>query len=422
MEETLAMREVEARTRPPRHPYQHEQPRRGVYAEPASSTGRLPLMEETLALQKAKLGPDHPDTLTTMINLAVGYQYAGRLDRALPLFEETLATSEVEARSRPPRHSQVHEQPRRAPTRLPGSSTARCPSWRKRSRSGRRSSDPTTPKPLTRMSDLARRYGDAGKLDRAPLPLYEETLAIQKSKLGPDHPDTLRSMNNLAVGYLLARKPDRALPLMEKTLALRKSKLGPDHPNTLSAIINLASAYRDGGKLDRALPLYEETLAIQKSKLGPDHPDTLSTMSNLANACRDAGKLNRSILLLEECLKLRRVKSGEDHPVTMLVKANLGVNYKDADRLAEALTLLEEANRAVPKYPRLRWVRGQLLDTYIKAGRNDEAAGLAKEMLAKERAAFPAGSPQLAGMLAQVGGSLLRLKHWVEAEPVVARP
>ena len=38
----------------------------------------------------AKLGADHPDTLTSMNNLATGYQAAGKLDLALPLFEETL--------------------------------------------------------------------------------------------------------------------------------------------------------------------------------------------------------------------------------------------------------------------------------------------------------------------------------------------
>ena len=50
----------------------------------------LPLFEETLKLRKAKLGPDHPDTLLSMNNLALAYQAAGKLDLALPLFEETL--------------------------------------------------------------------------------------------------------------------------------------------------------------------------------------------------------------------------------------------------------------------------------------------------------------------------------------------
>ena len=76
--------------------------------------------------------------------------------------------------------------------------------------------------------------GRPGKLDRA-LPLYEETLALRKAKLGPDHPDTLTSMSNLARRYLDAGQFDRALPLFEETLARRKAKLGPDHPDTLTA-------------------------------------------------------------------------------------------------------------------------------------------------------------------------------------------
>ena len=50
-------------------------------------------------------------------------------------------------------------------------------------------------------------------------------------------------MNNLAVAYQAAGKLDRALPLYEETLALRKAKLGPDHPDTLQSMINLAQSY-----------------------------------------------------------------------------------------------------------------------------------------------------------------------------------
>src|SRR5262249_34906889 len=50
----------------------------------------LPLLEETLKLMKAKLGPDHVDTLASMNNMASGYSSAGKLDLALPLYQETL--------------------------------------------------------------------------------------------------------------------------------------------------------------------------------------------------------------------------------------------------------------------------------------------------------------------------------------------
>ena len=46
------------------------------------------------------------------------------------------------------------------------------------------------------MGNLALAYQKVGKLDLA-LPLYEETLKIQKAKLGLDHPNTLITMNNL---------------------------------------------------------------------------------------------------------------------------------------------------------------------------------------------------------------------------------
>ena len=65
-------------------------------------------------------------------------------------------------------------------------------------------------------------------------------------------------MINLARGYQAAGKLDRALPLFEETLAMRKAKLGPDHPYTLTSMNFLAAAYQDAGKLDLALPLLRE--------------------------------------------------------------------------------------------------------------------------------------------------------------------
>jgi tetratricopeptide (TPR) repeat protein len=113
-----------------------------------SATGKLalalPLLEETLRLLKARLGPDHPDTLMSMANLAMAYLDAKKLDLALPLLEETFKLSKAKL-------------------------------------------GPDHPHTLTRMDNLAMGYQDAGKLDRA-LPLWEETLKLRKAKLGLDHP------------------------------------------------------------------------------------------------------------------------------------------------------------------------------------------------------------------------------------------
>jgi tetratricopeptide (TPR) repeat protein len=46
------------------------------------------VLEKARATRETKLGADHPDTLTTLHNLALAYQDAGRLDEAIRLFEQ----------------------------------------------------------------------------------------------------------------------------------------------------------------------------------------------------------------------------------------------------------------------------------------------------------------------------------------------
>src|SRR5262249_5339475 len=141
-----------------------------------------------------------------------------------------------------------------------------------------------------------RRYGEALKLD-------EETLALRKAQLGPDHPDTLRSMNNLATNYAgLGRRAD-ALKLHEETLALPKAKRGADHPETLQSMNNLANSYAGLGRHTDALKLHEETLALTKGKLGPDHPNTLTSMHGLAAELESLNRGAEAITLLDHVLE-----------------------------------------------------------------------------------------------------------------------
>ena len=51
-------------------------------------------------------------------------------------------------------------------------------------------------------------------------------MALRKAKLGPEHPDTLLSMNLLAVSYHEVGRDADALKLREERLAIMKAKLG----------------------------------------------------------------------------------------------------------------------------------------------------------------------------------------------------
>ena len=128
------------------------------------------LFEEAVAVQKAKLRRDHPDTLNSMNMLAGCYLSAGENDRAIRLFEETLALRKAKLG---PDHLDT----------------------------------------LTTMGALANSYAAAGQSDRAAR-LFEEAVAVQKAKLTPDHPILLGCLENQArlPGELRAAPPRRRDP------------------------------------------------------------------------------------------------------------------------------------------------------------------------------------------------------------------
>ena len=100
--------------------------------------------------------------------------------------------------------------------------------------------------------------------------LYERALAIHETALGPDHPDTGGSLNNLA--HLLQAQGNfsGARPLFERALAIRETALGPEHPGTATSLNNLAGLLQAQGDRARARDfagarsLYEHALAITR--------------------------------------------------------------------------------------------------------------------------------------------------------------
>ena len=181
---------------------------------------------------------------------------------------------------------------------------------------------PDHPATLQSRNNLATAYRAAGRTAEA-IPLHERTLADRERVLGPDHPDTLQSRNNLAEAYRAAGRAAEAIALHERTLADRERVLGPDHPDTLNSRNNLAEAYQDAGRTGEAIPLHERTLADCERVLGPDHPNTLASRNNLAEAYRAAGRAAEAIALHERTLADRERILGPGHPDTLQSRNNL---------------------------------------------------------------------------------------------------
>jgi hypothetical protein len=71
-------------------------------------------------------------------------------------------------------------------------------------------------------------------------PLYLRSLAIREKQLGPDHPDTGGSLNNLAGLYYSTDRYSEVEPLLLRVCAIFFNCLGEDHPNTQTVINSLA--------------------------------------------------------------------------------------------------------------------------------------------------------------------------------------
>tara|TARA_B100000925_G_scaffold91501_1_gene66365 strand:+ start:51 stop:851 length:801 start_codon:yes stop_codon:yes gene_type:complete len=74
------------------------------------------------------------------------------------------------------------------------------------------------------------------------------------------YPDTLASVDNLALLYDIQGKELMSELMYEEYLEERKAKLGYDHPDTLTSMHDLACYYGDSKQLDKAKPLYSEVI------------------------------------------------------------------------------------------------------------------------------------------------------------------
>ena len=146
---------------------------------------------EVAERRKKVLGSEHPDTLTSMANLASTYRNQGRWKEA-----EELEVQVMETRKR-----------------VLGSEH---------------------PDTLTSMANLASTFWNQGRWKEAE-ELEVQVMETRKRVLGLEHPSTLTSMANLAFTWKEQGRDTDAFRLMEQCVQLRVRALGVEHPATLSS-------------------------------------------------------------------------------------------------------------------------------------------------------------------------------------------
>jgi tetratricopeptide (TPR) repeat protein len=341
-----------------------------------------PLLRKALAVQEEVLGPEHPDTATSMNNLAWLLNAKGEYALAEPLYREALAIREkVEG----PEH-------------------------------------PDTAMSLNNLADLLRERGDYAAAE----PLYRRALAIQEKVLGPEHPDTATSLNNLAL--LLAAKGNYAAaePLYRGALAIQEKILGPEHPTTATLLTNLALTLAAKGDSTAAEPLYRRALAIREKVLGAEHPDTATSLNNLASLLVAKGDYTGAEPLFRRAITIQARALGSDHPAIATSLNNLAVVLYSKGRYAEAEAVYRQALTL-----QQRLLGAEHPDTartvsnlaVVLAARGDYAAAepLYRQALAIREKVLGPEHPDTATSLNNLGWLLATRGNYAGAEPLYRR-
>ena len=292
--------------------------------------------------RKRVLGEEHPDTLTSMENLASTYRNLGRWKKA-----EQLGVQVSETRKKV--LGEEH------------------------------------PETLESMGKLALTYSNQGRWKEAEH-LQVQVLETRKRVLKEEHSDTLESMGNLASTYSNQGRWKEAEQLQVKVLEMRKRVLGEEHPDTLTSMGSLASTYRNQGRWKEAEQLEVQVLETRKRVLREEHPSTLTSMGNLALTYSNQGHWKEAEKLGVQVLEMRKRVLGEEHPHTLASMGNLALTYSSQGQLKKAeqleVQVLETRKRVLgEEHPHTLTTMGNLALTYWNQGRWKEAEQLEVQVL-----------------------------------------
>jgi tetratricopeptide (TPR) repeat protein len=176
--------------------------------------------------------------------------------------------------------------------------------------------------PSMLLHHLAGSYHITGNYSKAEA-MNQQALRLKEKVLGKEHPDTLGSMNNLALSLRRQGKFAEAETIDRQTLQLKEEVLGKEHPSTLRTVNNLALSLYRQGKLAMAETISRQALQFQEKVLGKEHPDTLTNTNNLVLFLVHQGKFAEAKAICSETLQLREKVLGKKHPATLASKATL---------------------------------------------------------------------------------------------------
>jgi tetratricopeptide (TPR) repeat protein len=319
----------------------------GYFLGRAAYSQAAPLLRDALEIREKVFGSEHPNTASSLNNLASVLQDLGDFAGARQLLERALAIREnVFGSEHPNTASSLNNLANLL--RAEGHFAKARAFFERALAIYEKTHGPEHPEMASSLNNLATVLNDQGDFAGARQ-LLERALAIYEKALGPEHSKTMTNLNNLAV--LLQAQGDfaGARPLLEHVLARREKVLGLEHPETAMSMRNLATLLTSLGDFARARQLLERALAIYENVLGPEHPETAMSLANLATVLTSQGDFAQARPRYECALAIYEKALGPEHSYTNAARCRLSHLLLRIGAPAEALALGETALAAHDK-------------------------------------------------------------------------
>lgn len=260
----------------------------------------------------------------------------------------------------------------------------------------------------------------------AALGIAERSLELRNKSVGPEHPSTAESLNNLGALYEVLGDYPAAKGYYVRALKIKERVLGRKNPSTALGLNNLGALFERMGDYAAAKSYYAQALAIFQSVCGPNHPDTATSLSGMGGAHRSLGEYATAMPYYERALAIVQSVLGPEDPDTARSLNDLGVLHEAMNNYAEALTYFERAlaikeTNPGPMHPDTATSLSNLGGLYKSLGDYETARSYYERALAiRERTLGPV-HPKTATSVNNLGAAYESLGDYAAARPYYDR-
>jgi tetratricopeptide (TPR) repeat protein/tRNA A-37 threonylcarbamoyl transferase component Bud32 len=341
----------------------------GLYAE-----AEKPLLA-SLALERERLGEEHPDVALALADLATLRYERGDLGGAEALHREALAIFRAAYGDG---HIEVARTQRDIANvlRIKSDYAAAELLYVDALAKARRLLDPDDIEMAGYLNDYANLLSDTSRPQEAE-EFYRESLNLKRARYGDVHPEVAFAIDNLALVLHEQLEYEAARPLFFEAQEMLYEIYGQEHPEVAQTLGNVAAFLMDVGDYAQAEAMTRKELELNLKLLGPEHWRIGDSLLGLAEIARIEGKYEEAERLAREGLEIYSNALSAENMKIVSAEVTLGDIFAGQGRYTEAESLLLGGLEAMERVEERALYRlgtlEALVDLYDAMGETEKA-------------------------------------------------